>query len=87
MHITVIGTGFVGVVSSAVFASFGNEVFGLDILPEKVASLTRGEIPFYEPGLEELVKEGIQKGTLTFTTSYQEAISRADVVILAVGTP
>lgn len=87
LHITVIGTGFVGVVSSAVFASFGNTVYGLDVLQEKVDMLTKGVIPFYEPGLEELVKDGIKKGNLIFTTSYKEAIPQSDLIILAVGTP
>ncbi len=87
LHITIIGTGFVGVVSSAVFASFGNTVYGLDVLQEKVDMLTKGNIPFYEPGLEELVKDGIKKGNLTFTTSYKDAIPQSDLIILAVGTP
>jgi len=82
-----IGTGFVGVVSSAVFSSFGNTVYGLDVVEEKIEKLKRAEIPFYEPGLKELVEEQIKKGNLHFTTSYQEAISGSDVVILAVGTP
>lgn len=87
MVITVIGTGFVGVVSSAVFASFGNTVYGLDVVEDKIEKLKQGIIPFYEPGLEELVKAGVEKGTLKFTTSYQEAISQADVIMIAVGTP
>jgi len=87
MTITVIGTGFVGVVSSAVLASFGNRVYGLDIDVKKIASLTSGTIPFFEPGLEEMVKNSLAKGDLTFTTSYQEAVSDSDVVIIAVGTP
>ena len=87
MTLTMIGTGFVGVVSSAVFSSFGNTVYGLDVVEEKIEKLKRAEIPFYEPGLKELVEEQIKKGNLHFTTSYQEAISGSDVVILAVGTP
>ncbi|HKY73826.1 MAG TPA: UDP-glucose/GDP-mannose dehydrogenase family protein [Patescibacteria group bacterium] len=87
MTICVIGTGFVGVVSSAVFASFGNIVYGLDVLENKIEKLKKAEIPFFEPGLEELVRSGVEKGTLRFTTSYEEAIKDAEVVILAVGTP
>lgn len=87
MHITVIGTGFVGVVSAAVYASFGHEVMGLDIDPNKVASLKQGKVPFYEPGLESLLLEQQEKGNLMFTTDYQEAISNADVIVVAVGTP
>jgi len=87
MTVTVIGTGFVGVVSSAVFASFGNTVFGLDVMEDKIAKLKQAQIPFYEPGLEELVKSSLEKGNLTFTTSYEEAIKNADVIVIAVGTP
>ncbi|PWU24056.1 UDP-glucose 6-dehydrogenase [Candidatus Cerribacteria bacterium 'Amazon FNV 2010 28 9'] len=87
MNLTIIGTGFVGVVSSGVFASFGNIVYGLDIDQKKVDMLTRAEIPFYEPGLEQLVKEGVAKKTLTFTTDYTKAIPSSDVIMIAVGTP
>jgi UDPglucose 6-dehydrogenase len=87
MTVTVIGTGFVGVVSSAVFSSLGNTVFGLDIDEKKISLLKQAKIPFYEPGLEELVQQGLQKGTLNFTTLYEESITRSDVIIIAVGTP
>lgn len=87
MNVTIIGTGFVGVVSSAVYASLGNKVIGLDIDEQKVKKLKNSQVPFYEPGLEKLLTEQQQASSLTFTTDYQEAISDADVVILAVGTP
>ncbi len=87
MHVTIIGTGFVGVVSAAVFASFGNEVIGLDIDEKKVQALRQGKVPFYEPNLENLLLEQQQAGHLTFTTNYAEAITPAEVVIIAVGTP
>lgn len=87
MRITIIGTGFVGVVTAAVYASFGNDVFGLDIDPQKVASLKKGQVPFYEPGLEELLIEQQKTGHLTFTTDYAEAIKNAEVIMVAVGTP
>lgn len=87
MKITVIGTGFVGVVSAAVYASFGHEVVGLDVDEAKVKSLKNSKVPFYEPNLEELLASTQQKGNLTFTTSYQDAISNSDVVVIAVGTP
>lgn len=87
MKLTVIGTGFVGVVSAAVFASFGNDVFGLDIDPKKVEALRQGKVPFFEPGLEDLLQQEQKKGHLQFTTDYAEAISHADVVFVAVGTP
>jgi len=87
MQITIIGTGFVGVVSAAVYASFGNRVFGLDIDEKKVASLRESTVPFYEPGLQELLIEQQKTGNLTFTTDYLQAISDSEVVFIAVGTP
>lgn len=87
MTITVIGTGFVGVVSSAVFASFGNKVYGLDVDQAKIESLSRGVVPFFEPKLEEMVQSGVNSGNLLFTTDYAAAIPESDVVIIAVGTP
>jgi len=87
MNITVIGTGFVGVTTSAVYAKFRNNVIGLDVDESKVTSLNKGKVPFFEPKLEELLKSGLEKKKLHFTTSYEEAISDADVVLIAVGTP
>ncbi|MBQ6436652.1 UDP-glucose/GDP-mannose dehydrogenase family protein [bacterium] len=87
MKVTVIGTGFVGVTSSAVYASFGNEVVGLDIDPDKIASLNQGKVPFFEPKLSELLNDGLKSGHLTFTTDYKQAVTDSDVVIVAVGTP
>lgn len=87
MNLTVIGTGFVGVVTAGVFANFGNKVWGLDIDEKKVKSLQQAQIPFYEPGLEELVQKALKKGNLDFTTDYKQAVSQADIVMIAVGTP
>jgi len=87
MNVTVIGTGFVGVVTAGVFAHFDNDVFALDVLADKINSLSKGEVPFYEPKLSELVGEGIAKGKLTFTTDYTTAIKDADVIMISVGTP
>lgn len=87
MTVTVIGTGFVGVVTAAVFSSLGNTVIGLDVDEQKIQKLRNSSVPFYEPGLEELLKSQQIAGNLSFTTNYQEAISGADVVMLAVGTP
>ncbi len=87
MKVTVIGTGFVGVVSAAVYASFGNQVIGLDIDENKIQLLKKGQVPFYEPGLQELLLKEQAKGNLNFTTSYQEAIQDAEIIIIAVGTP
>jgi UDPglucose 6-dehydrogenase len=87
MKITIIGTGFVGVVSSAVYASFGHEVIGLDIDQEKVKSLQASQVPFFEPDLEQLLSAQQEAGNLSFTADYKTAISNAEIVILAVGTP
>lgn len=87
MNIAVIGTGFVGVVTSGVLAKFGNQVWGLDIDDKKVTQLNRGKAPFYEPGLEELLAEGLSQKRLAFTTDYETAIQDAEVIFIAVGTP
>lgn len=87
MKIACIGTGFVGVVSAAVFAKLGNTVVGLDIDEKKVASLRQGIVPFFEPGLSELLLETQKDGLLTFTTDYSSAIAGADIVMIMVGTP
>jgi len=87
MQVTVIGTGFVGVVTAAVFAHFKNMVYGLDVDREKVKKLRLGEVPFYEPQLAELVRDGIKGRRLTFTSDYKEAVRNAGVIIIAVGTP
>jgi UDPglucose 6-dehydrogenase len=87
MNIACIGTGFVGVVTSAVLAKLGNKVVGLDIDESKVASLKQGIVPFFEPGLQELLVETQSAGNLSFTTDYQSAISTADIVMIMVGTP
>ncbi len=87
MNLAIIGTGFVGVVSAAVFSSFGNKVIGLDIDENKVLALEKGEVPFYEPGLSELLLREVGAGRLSFTTNYKKAIENAEVIIIAVGTP
>ncbi len=87
MQITVIGTGFVGVVTSAVFAKLGNSVKALDVDEKKIALLKKGEIPFFEPNLKELVLETLKAKRLNFTTSYKEAITDSEVIFICVGTP
>jgi len=87
MKIAVVGTGYVGLVSGTCFADSGNTVTCLDINAEKVTRLQRGEIPIYEPGLEELVERNAKAGRLRFTTDTAEAIRAAEIVFLAVGTP
>jgi UDPglucose 6-dehydrogenase len=87
MVIAVIGTGFVGVVTAAAFAKFGHQVYGLDIDEAKIKKLEKAELPFFEPGLEELVKEGVISGRLKFTNSYATAMVDAEVIFISVGTP
>lgn len=87
MKIAMIGTGYVGLVSGACFAEFGSNVVCVDLDQGKVDRLRRGEIPIYEPGLDELVAKGSKSGRLSFTTDLAEAVAGADAVFIAVGTP
>lgn len=87
MKISVIGTGYVGLVSGACFAQMGNTVTCVDIDENKIASLKQGEIPIYEPGLEEMVLENTKSGTLHFTTDSKSAIANSTICFIAVGTP
>lgn len=86
-RITVLGVGYVGLVTGACFADLGNQVSCLDVVPEKIEKLNRGELPIYEPGLEEMVQRNHAAGRLSFTTNYAEAIPHAEYIFVAVGTP
>ncbi len=86
-NITVLGAGYVGLVTAASFADLGNKVMLLDIIEEKIQKLKRGEIPIYEPGLSEMIVRNVEKGRLDFTTSYAQALKDAEFVFVAVGTP
>ncbi|ACF03042.1 nucleotide sugar dehydrogenase [Rhodopseudomonas palustris TIE-1] len=87
MRITMIGTGYVGLVSGACFADFGHQVTCVDKDAGKIAALHRGEIPIYEPGLDELVAANVKAGRLDFTTDLTAPVGEADAVFIAVGTP
>ncbi|HZB45294.1 MAG TPA: 3-hydroxyacyl-CoA dehydrogenase NAD-binding domain-containing protein, partial [Pyrinomonadaceae bacterium] len=87
MHIAVIGTGYVGLVTGACFAEFGVNVTCVDVDEEKIDQLTAGKIPIYEPGLDQLVARNAQAGRLNFTTDLGSAVEQALVIFLAVGTP
>lgn len=87
MKISVIGTGYVGLVSGTCFAQMGNSVTCVDIDEAKIEKLRKGEIPIYEPGLETMVLENHEKGTLQFTTDIKEAVANTDIAFIAVGTP
>jgi UDPglucose 6-dehydrogenase len=87
VHISVIGTGYVGLVSGACFAEFGVQVACVDKVAEKIAELQEGRLSMHEPGLQELVDRGLREGRLTFTTDIAKAIEQALVIFIAVGTP
>lgn len=87
MRITVIGTGYVGLVSGTCFAEMGNKVYCVDIDEEKITNLNNCIIPIYEPGLEELVKKNVAEGSLVFQTDAKGAIEKSEIVFIAVGTP
>ena len=87
MHIAVIGSGYVGLVTGACFAEFGVDVTCVDVDAEKIARLARGETTIYEPGLDQLVKKNLDAGRLRFTTDIGSAIEQSLVIFLAVGTP
>ena len=87
MKIVVVGTGYVGLVSGTCFAETGVNVTCVDIDESKIEMLNNGQIPIYEPGLEDIYKRNVEKGRLTFTTNLEESIKDSDAVFIAVGTP
>ena len=86
-RLTVLGTGYLGTTQAACLASAGFDVLGVDTDPDRIAALSRGVVPFHEPGLESLLRKGLAAGRLSFTTSYAEAAAFGDVHFVCVGTP
>ena len=87
MNISIVGTGYVGLVTGTCFADVGNQVLCIDNDQSKIDMLNGGQIPIYEPGLEKLVKEGVKQGRLKFTTDISAAVKHAEIIFIAVGTP
>lgn len=87
MNITIIGTGYVGLVTGTCFSDMGNEVYCVDVMEEKIKSLKEGIVPIYEPGLEELIKRNYERGNLHFTTNLKEGLDNSELCFIAVGTP
>ena len=86
-NITVVGVGYVGLVTGTCFADLGNRIVCLDVQEERIANLKKGILPIYEPGLEEMVARNVKAGRLSFTTSYAEGVKDAEFVFICVGTP
>lgn len=87
MHVTIFGSGYVGLVTGTCFADVGNDVMCVDIDEQRIERLNAGEVPIFEPGLADMIKRNRKAGRLTFTTSAQEGIEHGEVIFIAVGTP
>ena len=87
MNITIVGTGYVGLVTGTCFAEMGNTVFCIDIDQEKIDKLNKGIIPIYEPGLEELILQNEKIGRLSFSISLEESMKQSNIFLITVGTP
>ncbi len=87
MKVVMIGTGYVGLVSGVCFSEFGFDVTCVDVDQSKIDTLNKGEVPIFEPGLDTLLDRNTKAGRLTFTTNFDEAVSQADAIFIAVGTP
>src|SRR5262249_10600730 len=87
MKLCVVGTGYVGLVAGTCFAESGNDVICVDNVAAKIDALRRGEVPIYEPGLEELIRRNVAEGRLTFSMDLSDAVKKSRVCFVAVGTP
>ena len=86
-NISVIGTGYVGLVTGVCFAHLGHRVVGLDIDTKKILKLKQGVVPIYEPGLKEMLLQALENESIEFTSDYKEAVESSDFIFVAVGTP
>src|SRR5438445_6301469 len=87
MHIAMIGSGYVGLVSGSCLADFGHNVICVDKDAEKISALNRGEVPIFEPGLHDLIAGNARAGRLAFSSELADAVAAAEAVFIAVGTP
>src|SRR5262245_35788704 len=87
MNVSIIGTGYVGLVTGACFAEMGNSVICVDNDAAKISSLKEGRVPIHEPGLDAIVASNLREGRLSFTTSFPEAVAKSSTYMIAVGTP
>ena len=87
MRITIVGTGYVGLVTGAGFADFGNQVLCVDVDHAKIEMLERGQLPFYEPGLDDLIARNVRERRLRFGLSLEEATRWGEAIFICVGTP
>ncbi|MGI5826629.1 MAG: nucleotide sugar dehydrogenase, partial [Patescibacteria group bacterium] len=87
MNLTIIGAGYVGLITAVVFAHLGNKVWVVEIDKNKFEKLSKGEVPFYEQGIAELLQENLASGQIKFTSGYSTAIPEAEIIFICVGTP
>src|SRR5215467_6100625 len=87
MKLTIVGTGYVGLVAGTCFADSGNDVICIDVDTAKFKALNAGKVPIYEPGLEELVHKNVREKRLSFSTDLATAVGQSEVIFIAVGTP
>ncbi|MFW6378286.1 MAG: UDP-glucose 6-dehydrogenase, partial [Bacillota bacterium] len=85
--ISIIGTGYVGLVGGVCLADFGNTIINVDINEEKIEQLKQGEVPIYEQGLQDMLDRNMEEGRISFTTDVADAVEESEVIFISVGTP